>query len=121
MLKFPIRMRYLDLGVILAYLAAITWFGARFRSASASLKNYFLGGRTAPWWAISLSIISAETSTLTIVGTPALSFTGNFGFLQKSEIARSEEHTSELQSRLHLVCRLLLEKKKMNTVVPIRD
>src|SRR2546429_4624886 len=27
---------------------------------------------------------------------------------------RSEEHTSELQSRLHLVCRLLLEKKKMN-------
>src|SRR2546429_4426892 len=29
---------------------------------------------------------------------------------------RSEEHTSELQSRLHLVCRLLLEKKKNNTV-----
>src|SRR2546422_6834548 len=29
-----------------------------------------------------------------------------------SEIGRSEEHTSELQSRLHLVCRLLLEKKK---------
>src|SRR2546429_5982957 len=28
--------------------------------------------------------------------------------------ARSEEHTSELQSRLHLVCRLLLEKKKVN-------
>src|SRR2546422_8577253 len=28
---------------------------------------------------------------------------------------RSEEHTSELQSRLHLVCRLLLEKKKMTT------
>src|SRR2546422_2087820 len=28
------------------------------------------------------------------------------------EMARSEEHTSELQSRLHLVCRLLLEKKK---------
>src|SRR2546422_2914988 len=30
-------------------------------------------------------------------------------------IPRSEEHTSELQSRLHLVCRLLLEKKKNNT------
>src|SRR2546422_11194829 len=29
-----------------------------------------------------------------------------------AEIVRSEEHTSELQSRLHLVCRLLLEKKK---------
>src|SRR2546422_1848669 len=32
--------------------------------------------------------------------------------------ARSEEHTSELQSRLHLVCRLLLEKKKANTTTP---
>src|SRR2546422_6849139 len=32
--------------------------------------------------------------------------------------SRSEEHTSELQSRLHLVCRLLLEKKKKNTTKP---
>src|SRR2546422_5704201 len=32
----------------------------------------------------------------------------------RSSSARSEEHTSELQSRLHLVCRLLLEKKKKN-------
>src|SRR2546429_3751565 len=31
---------------------------------------------------------------------------------------RSEEHTSELQSRLHLVCRLLLEKKKLHTPYP---
>src|SRR2546421_7441238 len=76
-------MRYLDLGVILAYLVAIPWFGARCRGNSRkSLKDYFLGGRTAPWWAISLSIVSAETSTLTIVGTPALAFAGNLGFLQ---------------------------------------
>src|SRR5205809_5775616 len=33
---------------------------------------------------------------------------------------RSEEHTSELQSRLHLVCRLLLEKKKQIPAAPIR-
>src|SRR2546422_8623157 len=32
---------------------------------------------------------------------------------------RSEEHTSELQSRLHLVCRLLLEKKKKRSIVEI--
>src|SRR2546429_6597578 len=37
---------------------------------------------------------------------------GNF----RSKPVRSEEHTSELQSRLHLVCRLLLEKKKHNVV-----
>ncbi len=75
-------MRYLDLGVIAAYLIAITWFGARFGKGQKGLKDYLLGGRTAPWWAISLSIVSAETSTLTIVGTPALSFAGNLGFLQ---------------------------------------
>src|SRR2546422_7855883 len=34
---------------------------------------------------------------------------------------RSEEHTSELQSRLHLVCRLLLEKKKKKTKMVKRD
>src|SRR2546422_2562281 len=36
-------------------------------------------------------------------------------FLRPSFRGRSEEHTSELQSRLHLVCRLLLEKKKKRT------
>src|SRR2546429_6262092 len=35
-------------------------------------------------------------------------------------MARSEEHTSELQSRLHLVCRLLLEKKKTHRAHEIR-
>src|SRR2546422_5868655 len=34
---------------------------------------------------------------------------------------RSEEHTSELQSRLHLVCRLLLEKKKNTSTYTYRD
>src|SRR2546422_11125132 len=34
---------------------------------------------------------------------------------QRGRFSRSEEHTSELQSRLHLVCRLLLEKKKKRT------
>ena len=75
-------MHYLDLAVILVYLAGITWFGARFRTGQKNLRDYFLGGRSAPWWAISLSIVSAETSTLTIVGTPALAFNGNLGFLQ---------------------------------------
>lgn len=75
-------MRYVDLGVICAYLIGITWFGAHFRDSQKSLKDYFLGGRSTPWWAIAFSIVSAETSTLTVIGTPALAFYGNFGFLQ---------------------------------------
>jgi solute:Na+ symporter, SSS family len=75
-------MRFVDLGIILVYLAVITWFGARFRRKQKNLRDFLLGSRAAPWWAISLSIVSAETSTLTIVGTPALSFAGNLAFLQ---------------------------------------
>jgi SSS family transporter len=75
-------MRPVDLAVIVLYLAGITWFGAHFGSSQRSLRDYFLGGRNAPWWAIAFSLVSAETSTLTVIGTPALSFRGNFGFLQ---------------------------------------
>jgi solute:Na+ symporter, SSS family len=75
-------MRYFDLAVILTYLVGITWFGSRFKSKQKTLKDYFLGGREAPWWAIGFSIVSAETSTLTVIGTPGIAFNGNFGFLQ---------------------------------------
>ena len=78
----PYMPRWIDLAVVVAYLAAITWFGARFRSSQRTLKDYFLGGKSAPWWAIALSIVSAETSTLTVIGTPPLAFQGNFAFLQ---------------------------------------
>jgi SSS family solute:Na+ symporter len=75
-------MRPVDLGVIVVYLVGITWFGAHFKRSQKSLRDYFLGGRNTPWWAIAFSIVSAETSTLTVIGTPALAFNGNFGFLQ---------------------------------------
>lgn len=77
-----VSMRIVDLAVIAVYLVAITWFGSRFKRSQKTLKDYFLGGRSAPWWAIAFSIVSAETSTLTVIGTPALAFRGNFGFLQ---------------------------------------
>jgi SSS family transporter len=75
-------VRPFDIAVIIAYLAGVTWFGARFRESQRSLKDYFLGGREAPWWAIALSIVSAETSTLTIIGTPPLAYAGSYVFLQ---------------------------------------
>ena len=74
--------RALDLSLIVVYLITITIFGVHFRKRQESLTDYFLGGRDAPWWAISLSIVAAETSTLTIIGTPALAFSGDMGFLQ---------------------------------------
>ena len=76
------RLRALDFAVIVVYLIGITAFGAHFRKSQHTLKDYFLGGRTVPWWAIALSIVSAETSILTIIGTPGIAYNGNLGFLQ---------------------------------------
>ena len=76
------RLTSLDLAVIVAYLAGITLFGMAFRRGQSTVRDYFLGGRTAPWWALAFSIVATETSTLTIVGTPALAFAGNLTFLQ---------------------------------------
>jgi SSS family transporter len=77
------RLSGVDLALVAIYLVGITIFGLRFRGAKdRSLKNYFLAGNTIPWWAIGLSIVSAETSTLTIISIPGVAFAGNFGFLQ---------------------------------------
>ncbi len=72
----------LDLAIIAVYLIGITLFGVSFRRSEGTLKNYFLGGRNIPWWAISLSIVAGETSILTIISTPGLAYTGDFAFLQ---------------------------------------
>jgi SSS family transporter len=76
------RLHTLDVAVIALYLIAITLFGLRFRKSQRSLRDYFLAGRNIPWWAIALSIVAAETSTLTVIGTPGIAYEGNFGFLQ---------------------------------------
>src|SRR5580692_10758565 len=72
----------IDFSILVLYLAGITLFGARFRREQQNLRDYFLGGRSAPWWALACSIVATETSTLTIIGTPAIAFGGNLGFLQ---------------------------------------
>jgi len=72
----------LDLGVIVAYLVGVTLFGLSFRRKQQTLKNYFLAGNTIPWWAISLSIVAAETSTLTVISVPGIAYDKNFTFLQ---------------------------------------
>ncbi|MGH9448956.1 MAG: sodium:solute symporter [Terriglobia bacterium] len=72
----------IDLAIVAAYLIGITVFGAHFRKSQRSLRDYFLGGRELPWWAIMLSIVSAETSILTIISTPGIAYGSNLNFLQ---------------------------------------
>jgi len=72
----------LDLAVIFAYLLGVTAFGLRFRRHRHSIRDYFLADNTIPWWALSLSIVAAETSTLTIISVPGLAYETDFRFLQ---------------------------------------
>jgi SSS family transporter len=71
-----------DFAIIALYLAGITLFGLRFRKKQRTLRDYFLAGRDIPWWAIALSIVAAETSTLTIISIPGLAYDTNLTFLQ---------------------------------------
>jgi SSS family transporter len=72
----------LDVAVIAAYLACVTAFGMHFRRQESTLRSYFLAEQTIPWWAISLSIVAAETSTLTIISVPGIAYEKDFRFLQ---------------------------------------
>jgi solute:Na+ symporter, SSS family len=76
------RIHPVDLAIVIAYLLGVTALGMRFRRQQHDARDYFLGGRTAPWWALAFSIVATETSTLTIIGTPAISYAGNLTFLQ---------------------------------------
>ena len=50
------RISPFDCAIIVLYLVGITLFGARFRRGQQTLRDYFLGNRTAPWWALACSI-----------------------------------------------------------------
>jgi len=60
----------------------VTALGLWFRRGQNDVRDYFLGGRTTPWWALAFSIVATETSTLTIIGTPAISYSTNLTFIQ---------------------------------------
>ncbi|HWS52812.1 MAG TPA: sodium:solute symporter [Pyrinomonadaceae bacterium] len=77
-------MRSLDLFIIFGYLLGITLFGVWFSRRQRTTRDYFLGDRSVPWWAIAASIVATETSTITFISVPGTAFArgGNFQFLQ---------------------------------------
>ena len=75
---------WVDWLVLGGYLALTTWVGHLVRGKQASIQDFFLGGRSLPWPAVSGSIIATEISGVTFIGVPGMLFAlhGNFTYLQ---------------------------------------
>jgi SSS family transporter len=72
----------LDLAVLLAYLAGSTAIGLWVGRTQRNATSYFVADRDIPWWVVMFSVVATETSALTFISIPGLSYLGNLGFLQ---------------------------------------
>ena len=72
----------LDYVILVAYVVGVAVFGILVGGRQRSTTDYFLGGRNLPWWAVCFSVVATETSTLTVIGVPAVAYGGSMTFLQ---------------------------------------
>ena len=74
----------IDWAVVFGYLLLTTWVGHAMRGKQGTIKDFFLGGRSLPWPAVSGSIIATEISGVTFIGVPGTLFAlhGDFTYLQ---------------------------------------
>jgi SSS family transporter len=72
----------LDWAVIGGYLIGVIALGVWLGKGQKTTRDYFLGGRDLPWWAVAFSIVATETSALTFIGVPAMAYGGNLMFIQ---------------------------------------
>jgi len=77
-----VESRSIDLVIIVLYLLFVTLLGVRLSGRLQNSRDFFLGGRNLPWWAVCLSIVATETSTLTFISVPGLAYLTNLNFLQ---------------------------------------
>ena len=73
-----------DWSIVFGYLLLTTWVGHAMRGKQGTIKDFFLGGRSLPWPAVSGSIIATEISGVTFIGVPGTLFAlhGDFTYLQ---------------------------------------
>jgi SSS family transporter len=74
----------IDLAIVGAYMAGTTLLGVWLGRGQSDNRDYFLGGHRLPTWALLISIVATETSTVTFLSVPGKSYVdgGNFTFLQ---------------------------------------
>ena len=73
-----------DWVVVGAYLLLTTLIGHFLKGKQSTIRDFFLGGRSLPWLAVSGSIIATEISGVTFIGVPGMVYAagGNFTYLQ---------------------------------------
>jgi SSS family transporter len=71
-----------DLVVVALYLAAVLAIGGVFARGQSSLKEFFLAGRSIPWWAAALSGMATMMSAVGYLGAPGQAFEGDWRYLQ---------------------------------------
>ncbi|HEY8535838.1 MAG TPA: sodium:solute symporter [Vicinamibacterales bacterium] len=72
----------IDFAILAVYLIGTVLFGAWFSRSNRTVQDYFVSGRTIPWWVVMGSIVATETSTVTFISVPGFAFGGDFTFLQ---------------------------------------
>ena len=75
-------MRPLDTAILVAYLGTTLLIGLYFSRRQRNVYDYFVGGRTIPWWVVTGSIVATETSTVTFISVPGFAFGADLTFLQ---------------------------------------
>ncbi len=75
-------MRIADLIVIVLYLLAMPAVGILLSGRQRTARDYFVGDRRLPWWAVCFSVVATETSTLTVISVPTVAYLGSFTYLQ---------------------------------------
>lgn len=70
--------------VVIGYMLMTTWIGHKLSGKNATIRDFFLGGRSLPWWAVSGSMIATEISALTFIGVPGgvFALNGDWTYLQ---------------------------------------
>lgn len=68
---------WIDWAIIIGYLALTTWVGHCLKGKQATIKDFFMAGRSLPWQAVTGSIIATEISALTFVGVPGMIYAAN--------------------------------------------
>ncbi len=70
-----------DYAVMILYLAATGILGSSFFKRRSTAQEYFLGGRSMSWLPVGISIIAADMSAITVMGTPAWAYSHNLELL----------------------------------------